>query len=306
MSDTAALDDEYGIPGRVVFKEGAGGLSFVELANNQGSAVIALQGGQLISWIPREGQEVLWLSREAKFIPGKAIRGGVPICWPWFGAHPGFSSFPAHGFARTLPWQVVAARTTSDEDTLLILQLQQKAAAGQYWPYSSELVSHITLGEALKIRLITRNTGVTPITVSEALHTYFHVSDVRNIAVSGLGDCEYLDKVDGYKRKRQTGPVMIGGEIDRIYLDAVTDCLIDDPGLNRRIRIIKRGSRSTVVWNPWSEKAAKMGDLGGDGYLKMVCVESANAADNQLSIAPGDEHHLDVIYRLERLPSQHP
>jgi len=299
MSDIAELNDEYGLPGRVIFKEGPGGLSFVELANNQGNAVIALQGGQLISWVPRDGQEVIWLSREAEFLPGKAIRGGVPICWPWFGTHPRQSSFPAHGFARTSPWQVIAAQATSEEDTLLILQLEQKGAAGQYWPYSSELVSHITLSEALKIKLITRNTGVMPITVSEALHTYFHVGDVRKIAIGGLGDCEYLDKADGCKRKRQTGPVMFSGEVDRVYLDTVSDCLIDDPDLNRRIRIIKRGSRSTVVWNPWSEKAAKMGDLGGDGYLTMVCVESANAADNQLSIASGEEHHLEVIYRLE-------
>jgi D-hexose-6-phosphate mutarotase len=157
----------------------------------------------------------------------------------------------------------------------------------------------------LEIELITRNTGVTPITVSEALHTYFQVGDVREIAVNGLDGCEYLDKVDGYKRKQQAGPVTFSGELDRVYLDTVTDCLIDDPGLNRRIRITKRGSRSTVVWNPWSEKAAKMGDLGGDGFLKMVCVESANAADNLVTISSGEEHRLGVIYRLEALPNQH-
>ena len=305
MNDIAALNDEHGVLGRVTFKEGAGGLAFVELVNRQGSAVIALQGGQLISWIPRYGQEAIWLSRDAKFASGKSIRGGVPICWPWFGPHPQVNTFPAHGFVRTAPWQVIAAKATSDSDTLLMLQLEQNDATGQYWPYSSELVSRITLGDALEIELTTRNTGVTPITVSEALHTYFQVGDVREIAINGLDGCEYLDKADGYKRNRQAGPVMVCGELDRVYLDTVTDCFIDDPGLNRRIRIIKRGSRSTVVWNPWSEKAAKMGDLGGDGYLTMVCVESANAADNLVTIAPGEEHHLGVIYRLEALPDQH-
>ena len=159
----------------------------------------------------------------------------------------------------------------------------------------------MVLGAALEIDLVTRNGGGAPITIGEALHTYFEVSDVRRIAIQGLHGCWYLDKTDGGKRKRQSGGVTIDGETDRVYLDTVAECTIDDPGLKRRIRISKHGSRSTVVWNPWHEKAVKMGDLGDGAYLNMVCVESANAADNPVTIAPGDEHRLAVNYRLEAL-----
>jgi D-hexose-6-phosphate mutarotase len=151
----------------------------------------------------------------------------------------------------------------------------------------------------LKIDLVTSNTGGMPITIGEVLHTYFEVGDVREIAIHGLDGCEYLDEVDGDKRKEQSGPVMFNAETDRVYFNTGADCVIDDPGLGRRIRICKSGSRSTVVWNPWNEKAAKMGDLGDEGHLHMVCVESANAAENLVTISPGSEHHLQVSYQLE-------
>jgi glucose-6-phosphate 1-epimerase len=200
---------------------------------------------------------------------------------------------------------VIAVEEAGAGGTRLILNLEQNDAARQYWPYSSELRMCVSLGAALEIELNTRNTGMTPIIIGEALHTYFEVSDAREITVHGLDGCEYIDKVDDGKRKRQLGPVTFSGETDRVYLDTVDDCLIDDPGLNRRIRISKQGSRSTVIWNPWREKAAKMGDLGEEGYLNMVCVESANAADNVVSIAAGNEHRLRVTYRLEPLPNRH-
>ena len=305
MADIAVLNQEYGVAGKVIFKTGPGGLPLVELSSTHGSAVVALQGGHLLGWIPRGEQPVIWLSKDAKFAPGKSIRGGVPVCWPWFGPHSGETSFPAHGFARTVPWQVIAAEEFGDGGTRLVLSLEQNATTRRYWPFSTEVTLRVSLTAALEIELITRNTGATPITIGEALHTYFEVGDVREIAIRGLEDCGFIDKVDGGKRKRQQGAVTFDGELDRVYLDTISDCLIDDPGLNRRIRIGKQGSRSTVVWNPWHEKAAKMGDLGGQAYLNMVCVESANAADNTVSIAAGDEHHLAAIYRVEALPKQH-
>ena len=304
MADIAQLNHEYGIAGKVNFKTGPGELPFVELSSTHGSAVVALQGGHLLSWIPRGEQPVIWLSKDAKFAPGKSIRGGVPVCWPWFGHHPGETSFPAHGFARTVPWQVVAAEESGDGGTRLVLSLEQNDATRRYWPLSTEVTIRISLGAALEIELITRNTGEAPITIGEALHTYFEVGDVREIAIHGLENCEFLDKLDGGKSKRQKGPVRFCGELDRVYLNTIGDCLIDDAGLNRRIRIAKRGSRSTVVWNPWHEKAANMGDLGEGGYLNMVCVESANTADNAVSIAAGDEHHLAAIYRVEALSNR--
>jgi glucose-6-phosphate 1-epimerase len=177
----------------------------------------------------------------------------------------------------------------------------QDDATRAQWPHASEALSIVTVGRTLDIELVTRNTGSSAITVGDAFHTYFEVSDIRHCAIHGLGNCPYLDKVDGGKSKQQVGAVTIGEEVDRIYLDSTADVLIDDPGFRRRIRVSKRGSRSSVVWNPWTGKAAKMGDFGPNGYLNMVCVESTNAADDVVSIPAGGEHRLWVRYGVEPL-----
>jgi glucose-6-phosphate 1-epimerase len=301
MTDFSALNARFGLSGQVVFKQDPGGLAVVEVANSQGSATIALQGAHVLIWAPRGQKPVIWLSRAAKFAPGKSIRGGVPVCWPWFGPHATVAALPAHGFARTVPWEVIGAQTLVDGATRLDFRLVQSETARAQWPHATLLESHITVGAALDIDLVTRNADRSAITIGAALHTYFEVSDVRQVSIRGLEGCPYLDKMDGGKRKQQTGPVTIGAETDRIYLDSSADCLIDDPGLKRRIRVRKRGSHSTVVWNPWIEKSVKMGDFGENGYLNMVCVESANAADDVVTIAPGGEHHLWVRYEIEPL-----
>ena len=285
----------------MTFLEGPGGLDVVDVAGVQGSATIALQGAQVLTWAPRGQKPVIWISRAAKFTPGKSIRGGVPVCWPWFGPHATESSFPAHGYARTVAWEAIGTRALAEGAVRLDFRLIQTETARAQWPHAASLECHITVGKALEIDLGTRNLDSHAITIGDALHAYFEVGDVRKIAIRGLEDCSYLDKLDGDKRKRQTGPVTIGAETDRIYLDATADCLIDDPDLRRRIRIRKRGSHSTVVWNPWIDKSARMGDFVENGYLNMVCVESANAADDVVTIAPGGEHRLWVRYEIEPL-----
>ena len=301
MADFSALNARFGLSGQLTFREGAGGLAVVEVANNQGSATIALQGAQVMTWAPRGQSPVIWLSRAAKFAPGKSIRGGVPVCWPWFGPHATDTSLPAHGFARTVPWEVIGTQTMTDGSARIDFRLIKSDATRAPWPHSSQLECHVTVGATLEIELVTRNTDRIAVTIGDALHTYFEVGDIRQVTIQGLEGCPYLDKMDGGQRKQQTGPVTIGAETDRIYLNSSADCLIDDPGLTRRIRIRKRGSRSTVVWNPWIEKSAKMGDFGENGYLNMVCVESANAADDVVTIAPGGEHRLWVRYEIEPL-----
>jgi D-hexose-6-phosphate mutarotase len=285
----------------VTFKEGPGGLVAVEVANIQGTATIALQGAHVLTWAPRGQQSVIWFSRAAKFLPGKSIRGGVPVCWPWFGPHATEASFPTHGFARTVPWEVIGTQAVADRATRLDFRLVQSEATRVLWPHASSLECYITVGAVLEIDLVTRNLGSSPITIGDALHTYFEVSDVRNITIHGLEGCPYLDKIDGGKRKLQSGPITIKAETDRIYLNSTADCLIDDPGLERRICIGKRGSCSSVVWNPWIEKASKMGDFGDNGYLNMVCLESTNAADDVVAIPPGGTHRLWVRYSVESL-----
>ncbi len=293
------LNNTLGINGQLAFKAGAGGLTMVEISNAQATATIALQGAHLLTWTPKGQQPVIWLSTAAKFAPGKSVRGGIPICWPWFGPHEGEASFPAHGYARTVEWQVVETEALANGATRLLFRFSGNEATAKMWPHATPCDYQITIGTALELELVTRNEGTTPVAVGQALHTYFAISDIRDVTVDGLEGCPYLDKVDGFKRKQQDGVVEFSGETDRIYLDSTADCLIDDAALERRIRISKRNSASTIVWNPWNEKAEQMGDLGERSYLGMVCVESANAANDVVTLPVGGEHHLYVRYDVE-------
>lgn len=302
MSDSlAALNSRFALAGQLDFEEGPGGLAVARVSNPLGEAMISLSGGHVMTWRPQGQEPVLWLSGYAKFAPGKSIRGGVPICWPWFGPHEREAGFPSHGFARTAPWTVESTEALPDGAARLTLTLQHSDATRSQWPHASSLQSVITVGRELRIDLVTRNLGNAPFVIGEALHTYFAVSDIRNAPIRGLEGCAFVDKVDGGRRKTQEGAIVIGSEVDRVYLDTAADCMIEDAGLKRLIRIRKEGSRSTVVWNPWVAKAEKMGDFGPEGYLGMVCVESANALDNAVTIAPGGEHVLTVRYSIEPL-----
>jgi D-hexose-6-phosphate mutarotase len=298
--DYAALNQSFAIPGHVQFKVGPGGLAVAEIANLHADASIALQGAHIMTWKPHGQEPVLWLSRFGKFAPGKSIRGGVPICWPWFGPHAEDSKLPSHGFARTVMWEILETEALPDGATFLRLGLVETAATRAQWPHPSSAQLRVTIGAELKIELVTRNTGNAPFQIGEALHTYFNIGDVADMAIRGLEGCAYLDKAGGGStRMVQQGPIVIESEVDRVYLDTEADCLIDDRRLKRRIRIAKSGSRSTVVWNPWIEKAEKMGDFGPEGYRGMVCVESANAVDNVVTILPGEEHVLMLAISVE-------
>ena len=296
------LNNEFSLQvanNKLHFKSGKGDITVVEIQNEQASAIISLQGAQLLSWIPKNEEEVIWLSEDAKFAVGKSVRGGVPICWPWFGAHATNADYPAHGFARTTNWQVISTEALGDGTTRISFTTRPQAETEAMWPAETTVLFQLTIGKKLEMELITHNNGSKPITISQALHTYFNVGDVSNVLLHGLDDARYLDKLDGFKRKNQHGPLKIKEEVDRIYLDTASTCVIEDNILKRNIVIIKCGSHSTVVWNPWQETASKMGDLGEDGYKKMLCVESSNAAEDALTIEPGKVHQLWVQYEVQ-------
>lgn len=300
---TSSIDDlnrRFGIAGQAVFNQPVSGFPVLDVTNAHAKATIALQGAQVMTWAPNGERPVVWLSRAAKLASGKSIRGGVPVCWPWFGPHPSQPNFPTHGFARTVAWDVVSVRGTA-EATDVRFRLSPDATRREQWPHATELELSLRIGRTLDLELTTRNNEPAPVTISEALHTYFEVSDIADVVVHGVDGLAYIDKVDHATRKQQAGPVTIGSEVDRVYLRSTADCAIEDAGWRRRIRIAKSGSRSTVIWNPWSDKAAKMGDLGDDGYRHMLCVESANAADEAVTIDAGGEHTLRVRYSVERL-----
>jgi len=298
MNKSTDLNARFGVQDAVVFEEGPGGLIIIKVNNAGVKSSITLEGAQVLTWTPTGEQPVVWVSPEAKYVANKSVRGGIPICWPWFGPHGTQSSYPAHGVARTSIWQMNSVEILPDGRTQLNFALPQTVDIGAYWPYATPLQYVVTIGSSLELELITRNESETDITLGEALHTYFAVSDVRKVSVSGLQGCEYLDKVDGGNRKLQQGEVNIAGEVDRVYLDTTTECIIEDANWKRRIHIEKQGSRSTVVWNPWIEKGAKLGDLGETGYLNMLCVESANAADDVVTIPSGGEHRLWLKYHI--------
>ncbi|MDD5403354.1 MAG: D-hexose-6-phosphate mutarotase [Sulfuricella sp.] len=301
MTLTTDLNQRFAIPGHVAFKEGPGGLVVAEVANALAESSIALQGAHVMSFQPRGQEPVIWLSKFAKFAPGKSIRGGVPVCWPWFGPHAGDAALPGHGFARTVMWQVLESKALGDGATFLRFGLVENETTRAQWPHASSAELEVTVGGALRVVLVTRNKGNAAFVLGEALHTYFHISDVANMKITGLDGCAYLDKVGPTTRKTQHGAIVIESEVDRVYLDTSADLLIEDSGFKRRIRIASEGARSAVVWNPWVEKAEKMGDFGPEGYRGMVCVETANAIDNVVTVQPGEEHRMAAVYSVEPL-----
>lgn len=322
----AGLNHSFGIAGAIVFEERPGGLLQARLHSHAGQASICLQGAHVLDWqCQGQAQPVLWLSRDARFAPDKSIRGGIPVCWPWFGPHaaaqalrPGEAqqdtapavsqtaaaeaAYPAHGFARTAQWQVADSDVAADGAVRLGLLLGAEAMPAEMWPYATEVQLDIRLGASLQLELTTRNLGTAPFVLGEALHTYFNISDIAAVSVGGLHGVEYWDTVGQVALKRQSGPIVFDRETDRVYIHSPQTCVIEDPGYARRIHIRKQGSLSTVVWNPWTAKAERMGDLGQpDGWRQMLCVESANAWDNTIMLAPGETHQLSVEYEVEAL-----
>ncbi len=284
------------------FCSGAGGIAQVEIENKAAAAMISLQGAHLLSWIPAQQQEVIWLSEQASFVEGKSVRGGIPICWPWFGAHASEKNFPAHGFARTSLWQVIDTKILSAAATQITFQLQTNQlvkSIQKMWSWPTQVEYRLTIAKTLMLELTTTNLSDEKISIGQATHTYFTVDDVTQTTVTGLDDKTYLDKPDGFKRKIQSGPIRFDSEVDRIYLNTTENVTIDDQ--KRKIHISKQGSQSTIVWNPGHEVALKMGDLGCDGYLTMLCVESANAAEDIVQLLPGEAHRLQVCYKIETL-----
>ncbi|MBI5329303.1 MAG: D-hexose-6-phosphate mutarotase [Betaproteobacteria bacterium] len=298
----AQLNAQFGIAGQLVFEEGQGGLTFARIDNAQGEAVLCLQGAHLVSWRPKDQAEpVVWVSDLAKYAPGKSIRGGAPVCWPWFGAHKTESGFPGHGYARTVPWAVTGSAVLADGATEITLTLIENDQARAQWPHNTRVELRAVVGAKLTLSLTTTNQGDAPVEIGEALHTYLRIGDIGEIAITGLEGCTYLDKVDGGQRKTQAGAVTCTGEVDRVYVNTTAACVIEDARLKRNVLIEKTGSAATVVWTPWTEKADKMGDFGPDGWRRMVCVESANAADNVVTVAPGQSHTLTAVYSAQTL-----
>ncbi len=305
MDEVTNLNHRFAINGHLSFEVGENGLLMANIQNAYAQAEIMLQGAHILTYQPVDDAPLIWLSPKAKYLPGKAVRGGVPICWPWFGNYESGNpetdkNYPAHGIARTGMWEVINSEMLPNGATRITFALLMDEAAARLWPHPSALHYIVTVGRDLILELVTHNTGSSPFTISEALHTYFVIGDIDATQVSGLEGCAYIDKVDGFKRKTEPEKVTVTSEIDRVYLNTTEDCIIEDHKLHRNILVAKTGSDTTVVWNPWAEKAAQMADMGEGSYRGMLCVESANAAENAVTVAPGTHHSMCVVYAVQR------
>lgn len=274
------------------------------IRHNGAELRVAQQGAHIFSYGRDGEQPLIWPNPEAVFKQGKGIRTGVPVCWPWFGV---FDRNPqsvkamrqseqpagAHGFVRTALWELAGAELEGDA---LRVDLVLPVPAGGFpgWPHPVGLTLSLLLDEQLHIRLTSHNRGTDTVTLSQALHTYFAVSDVRNVQVEGLDGHAYIDTADNWAEKTQSGLLHFTAETDRIYLDTPSQLNIVDKDWQRRIQLTAEGSKSTVIWNPWTERAKAFDDMADDGWPGMLCIETANVLDDVVVLAPGQSHTLAV------------
>jgi glucose-6-phosphate 1-epimerase len=286
------------VPGCIEFEQSPLGGPVMRLINGTQQALVALHGAQVLNWTV-DGEGLLWLASVARIRAGKGIRGGIPVCWPWFADHPTDTAKPAHGFVRHRAWAVKSTDADADGVSVTLCTATTPGDVS-FWPHQAEATVKITLGEGLDVSLSTRNTGSEAFPLTQALHTYFRISDIGHIEVQGLEGHAYLDKLDGFSRKTQDGPIAVSAEVDRIYLGNAPAIILLDKGSGRRLSITGKGSDSTVVWNPWTAKTARLGDMGSpDAFRQMLCIETANAGDDIVTLPPGREHVLLASYRLE-------
>jgi glucose-6-phosphate 1-epimerase len=297
MRTIAELNQYCGIPGIVAVVEGNGHLPKIQITSAAASGEMYLHGAHVTSWQPAGARDVLFLSPRSLYQDGVAIRGGVPICFPWFGNKADDPQAPAHGFVRTKTWQLESVEHKRDLVTVKVFTESSKSTQ-KWWPSSFRLSYNVTFGHELALEMVVTNTGDAPLRFEEALHAYYNVGDVTQARLAGLDGTQYLDKTDSFHQKTQQGEVVIAAETDRVYLNTDSKLYLSDPVLQRRIMIIKENSRNTVVWNPWSVKAAEMKDLGEDQWKSMLCVEAANVGDNAVGLAPGEQHTMRARVKL--------
>ncbi|WP_299875030.1 D-hexose-6-phosphate mutarotase [uncultured Cocleimonas sp.] len=282
-----------------VLAEGKNSFPMLQIDNNYATALISLYGAQVLSFKPKsQMREMLFVSDNAYYEKGKAIKGGIPICWPWFGDDPENLGRTAHGFARNTLWHHESTTSTTSGETQVTLCLNDTETTQKLWPHAFKLTLLVTIGKTLSLSLQTTNTGNDAFTITQALHTYFAIGDIKQTHVAGLDKVHYIDKtVKSDTPIEQMGDVIVDQEVDRIYTDAPSEITLCDEK-NQQIKIRSSGSKTTVVWNPWAEGAAKMGDLSDDGYQYFICVETANAASDTIQIAPQESFKIEVEYTV--------
>ena len=300
MNDIDELNKKFSVDDTISFTTGKGDLPFINISTDKAKASVCLNGGQVVSYRPiNSDQDLMFVSKHAYYQPGKSIKGGAPICWPWFAANKDDKTLPFHGFVRNQLWQVLSTEVLDNNDVVLTLLFNDTKQSREIWPYNFELLEKITIGDRLKIELITKNTGTNVFSISQAIHTYFSIGDISQVKVTGLENNLYLDKVENFAEKTQLNEIRIDAEVDRIYQQVEKSLYIKDAAFNREIQIEHDGSSTAVVWNPWVNISKESQDLEDDDYKRFICVETANAADEVIIVPAGEEYILTATYSIQ-------
>jgi len=287
------------IPGVVRLETDSHGLSRFAVTNGFAEAHIYLLGAQVTHFRPAGHEPLLWLSPLSAFAVGKAIRGGVPICWPWFGPHPSRADLPAHGLARTREWRPLDAAQLADGRTRLRLELSEDETTLAAWPHRFALTLTATIGDSLELELTTTNTGDTPFSYADALHTYLEVGDVLTVSIRGLEGLPFVHSTR-HDRGVQSGPIVFDGrEVNNIYVPSRGAVVVDDASMKRRIDLVKAGSEATVVWNPGEAGGTSVRDVGAH-WNEFVCVEAGTCADARITLLPGASHTTRQVTGIDQ------
>jgi len=298
MATIAELNRRFEIPGLARIDEGNGGLPKVVVTTAEAAGEIYLPGAHVTSWKPSGREEVLFVSAKSRWEDGVAIRGGVPICFPWFGSKQDDPKAPAHGFARTRAWDLQSVEKDGDSVRVtMILESDEKTK--KWWPADFRSEYRVIFGRELRMELTMKNLGAEAVRFEEALHTYFRIGDIEKARVQGLDGIKYTDKTDARCEKMQQGDVLITAETDREYLDTPHAVELIDPVMGRKIGIANQNSRTTVVWNPWVKKAAAMSDFGDEEWRQMICVETTNVSQLAVDVGAGCKHQMRAKISIE-------
>lgn len=291
--DIQQLSQDYGIANQLEISEGQGGFPMIRISNCSATALISLYGGQVLSYKPRDqAEDLLFLSEQSLYKPNKAIRGGIPVCWPWFGPDPKGLQRPNHGFVRNHLWRLAKTESISDAETKVSLLFDESLKQENTWRHPFRLLLEITVGASLRLELTTFNTGGKPFSITQAFHSYFRVGQIEDVTVEGLQGCDYFDKLEQGTQKTQGDILKVSREVDNVYTDVRQDLTVVDPLLRRRIRISAPDTSTAVVWNPWVKTSQAMSDLADNDYRQFICVEAGNIAFDLIQIQPGSQYRL--------------
>ena len=279
----------------VSFTEPYPGIVRLQIVNPLATAEISLYAGHVMSYAPVGQTDLLWMSQHSYWEVGKPIRGGIPVCWPWFGA--GENGRPAHGLARISPWSLASVTELPTGETVIVMTLADTPATRALWDHAFRLELTVSVGKTLQLTLSTTNPETAAFEIAEALHTYFTIGDIARVAISGFDGCSYLDSLTG-KTERQHGDITFSSETDRAYYDPPAVTTIIDPVLKRQIANCRGNSTMSVVWNPWIAKSQRMSDFGDSEYLGMLCMETANVRDRKISVPAGATHRMTAEIKL--------